>query len=663
MFRKILIANRGEIACRVIRTARKMGIKTVAVYSAADNGALHVEMADEAYPIGPPPAAGSYLAINNILKAVKDSGAEAVHPGYGFLSENAAFAGKLKRKGVTFIGPSAAAIATMGDKIKAKAVAEAAGVKTIPGHSQAIRNTRQAQAVARAIGYPVIIKACAGGGGRGMRVAQGDGDIGEGFRAAVREAQAGFGDGRVFLEKFIEQARHIEIQIIADGHGGTVFLGERECSIQRRHQKIIEESPSPFIGGKTRRAMGERAVALAKAVKYVSAGTVEFLVDADGDFYFLEMNTRLQVEHPVTELTTGLDLVELMIRIAAGERLSLTQGEVITKGWAIEARVYAENPALGFLPQAGRLVCFVAPEESRYLRVDTGVFEGAEIPGHYDPLIAKLITAGKSRREAIQRMQAALASFYIRGPAHNIGFLSALMAHPRFQEGRFGIAFITEEYPDGFSAGDASRADTIPVVVAAACIHHAYQQRAARVSGRSHQGQGWENWVVIAHGRNHPVGVMAVEGGFEATIKGRVHQVQSGWTPGEPMLRAVIDGNSICMQLALAGAGYRLVQAGIEAEVLVLAPRVAELYALMPAKAPSDCAKSLLSPMPGLLVSVAVKIGQNVKEGQELVVIEAMKMENVLFADRQGIVKAIHGRPGDNLSIGQLIIEFEESQS
>ncbi len=664
-FKKILVANRGEIACRVVKTARRLGIKTVAVFSEADRDALHVAMADEAVCIGPAPAAESYLAIGNILKAVKDSGAEAVHPGYGFLSENATFAGKLKRKGVAFIGPSAAAIATMGDKIKAKAVAEAAGVKPIPGHSGVLRNAGQARAMARRIGYPVIIKARAGGGGRGMRIARDDGDIGEGFGAAVREARSGFGDGRVFLEKFIEQARHIEIQIIADGHGGTVFLGERECSIQRRHQKIIEEAPSPFIDGKTRRAMGEHAVALAKAVKYVSAGTVEFLVDADGDFYFLEMNTRLQVEHPVTELTTGLDLVELMIRVAAGERLPFTQDEVTTKGWAIEARVYAENPGLGFLPSAGRLVRYMAPEEGRYLRVDTGVFEGAEISSHYDPLIAKLITAGKSRAEAIQRMQAALASFYIRGIDHNVGFLAALMAHPRFREGRLDIAFIAEEYPDGFNAGDASRADATPAVVAAACIHHACQQRAARIGGRmpGHQRQGREDWVVVAHGRNHPVGVTAAEGGFEVTVNGGIHRVRTDWKPGETLFRTVIGDRPVCMRLALAGAGYRLVQAGIETEVLVLAPRAAELYALMPAKAPPGGAKSLLAPLPGLLVSVAVEIGQDVKEGQELAVVEAMKMENVLHADRQGVVKAIHVRAGDNLTIGQVIIEFEESQS
>jgi propionyl-CoA carboxylase alpha chain len=661
MFKKILVSNRGEIACRVIKSARRMGIATVAVYSDADQHALHVQMADEAVHIGASPSTESYLVVDNIVRAIKETGADAVHPGYGFLSENAAFAKRLAREKVAFIGPGEFAITSMGDKIESKNLAQNAKVNTIPGHTKALKDARQAVSVSRKIGYPVMLKASAGGGGKGMRVARDDDEAREGFRSAVREAKSSFGDDRVFVEKFIEQPRHIEIQVLADSHGNAVYLGERECSIQRRHQKVIEEAPSPFIDEVTRKAMGEQAVALAKAVKYVSAGTVEFIVDGERNFYFLEMNTRLQVEHPVTELVTGYDLVELMIRVAAGEKLSFSQGDVTLNGWAIETRIYAEDPLRNFLPSVGRLVRYQPPEEGAHVRVDTGVYEGGEISIYYDPMIAKLISYGATRNEAIQHMRGALDDFYIRGVSHNIGFLAALMAHPRFLEGRLSTAFIDEEYPVGFHPGDVPHDDPDLLVVVAASLHRAYQDRAAKVDGQivGSEHTVANDWVVVLKDENHPLTVTLADGGFDVVLRDRVHEVRTGWKLGEPHFRARINGEHQCLQVQRRRVAYRLIHSGAEVDVLVLSPRVAELYALMPEKVAPDTSMYLLSPMPGLLVSLAVEVGQNVKAGEELAVVEAMKMENVLRAGRDGVIAVVHARPGDSLTVDQAIIEFE----
>ncbi|MCH8834960.1 MAG: acetyl/propionyl/methylcrotonyl-CoA carboxylase subunit alpha [Proteobacteria bacterium] len=662
MFKKILIANRGEIACRIIKTARRMGIAAVAVYSDADRDALHVRLADEAVRIGAAPSVESYLAIHAIVAAARETGAEAVHPGYGFLAENAAFAGALEKKGIAFIGPGAAAIASMGDKIQSKKLAEKAGVNTIPGHGEALEDARQAVAVADRIGYPVMLKACAGGGGKGMRLARDGDEVREGFRSAVREARSSFGDDRVLMEKYIESPRHIEIQVLADGHGNVVYLGERECSIQRRYQKVIEEAPSPFIDDATRKAMGEQAVALARAVKYVSAGTVEFIVDARRHFYFLEMNTRLQVEHPVTEMVCGLDLVEWMIRIAAGEKLDFSQAEVRLDGWAIEARIYAEDPVRDFLPSVGRLVRYRPPVEDACVRVDTGVHEGDEISIHYDPLIAKLIARGDTREAAIGHMRGALDAFLVRGVPHNIAFLAAVMAHPRFAEGRLSTGFIAEEFPDGFRHADAPGGDPALFVVVGAAMHRAYEERAVTITGRPPRRKPTvaEDWVVVLKGEHHPVTVRAVDGGFDVIVEARRYQVRTAWKLGEPLFRARIDGSGLCLQVERLPVGYRLGHAGAQADVVVLHPRAAELHALMPAQKARHALEYLLSPMPGLLVSVTVEAGQAVKAGEELAVVEAMKMENVLRADRDGVVAAVHARPGDSLVVDQAILEFEK---
>lgn len=660
MFKKILIANRGEIACRVIKTARKMGIKTVAVYSEADRDALHVDMADEAVCIGPPPSSQSYLLADKILAAIKRTGADAVHPGYGFLSENAAFARKLKRQGIAFIGPNVLAITKMGDKIESKLLAIKAGVNTVPGHAEALKDIRQVLKVAKKIGYPVMLKASAGGGGKGMRVAYNEAEAREGYASAKREAASSFGDDRIFVEKFIEEPRHIEIQIIADGHGNTLYLGERECSIQRRHQKVVEEAPSPFLDEATRKAMGEQAVHLAKAVKYVSAGTVEFIVDAKRNFYFLEMNTRLQVEHPVTEKITGLDLVELMIRVAAGEKLPFRQEDVILKGWAMETRIYAEDPFRGFLPSVGRLVRYQAPRQSDNVRIDTGVYEGGEISIYYDPMIAKLITCGADRDEAIAHMRHALDAYYIRGVAHNISFLAALMAHPRFQKGSLTTNFIADEYPDGFDPSDVPHDDPQLLIAVATCVHRAYQERAAAISGQhtGHHRVVRDDWVVLMGSKEHAVNIVCVTGGYDVSVgDSRVH-VRSDWQLGQPLFTAQVNGLLICLQVERNGAGYSLFHSGLRADVVVLNPRAAKLYALMPKKQAPDTSQFLLSPMPGLLISLSVVEGQEVKSGEELAVIEAMKMENVLHAQRDGVIKTVHAAPGDSLSVDQAIIEF-----
>ncbi len=661
VFKKILIANRGEIACRVIKSARKMGIKTVAVYSEADRDALHVEMADQAVCVGPAPSSDSYLAVDKIIAAIESTGADAVHPGYGFLSENAAFARKMKRLGIAFIGPEPLAITKMGDKIESKKLAEKAGVNSVPGHAAALKDARQAVTVSRKIGYPVMLKASAGGGGKGMRIARNDDEVRDGLASSKREAKSSFGDDRVFVEKYIENPRHIEIQILADGRGHTIYLGERECSIQRRHQKVIEEAPSPLIDEQTRRAMGEQAVALARAVKYVSAGTVEFIVDGDRNFYFLEMNTRLQVEHPVSEMVSGIDLVEWMIRIAAGEKLTIGQDDVQINGWAMETRIYAEDPKRNFLPSIGRLVRYLPPAESDNVRVDSGVCEGGEISIYYDPMIAKLITHGADRDEAIAHMRQALDEYYIRGVSHNIAFLAALIAHPRFAAGNLTTNFIAEEYGDGFDAADAPHEEPALLIAIAACVHRAYQQRAAAISGQvsGHARDVSDDWVVLTGEISSPVSVTPVSGGYDVALAGELFSVRTDWQLGEPLFHAAFNDYSVCLQIERNGAGYSLYHSGVRADVMVLNPRHAELYALMPEKIAPDTSRFLLSPMPGLLVSVAVSVGQEVKNGEELAVIEAMKMENVLRAERDGVVKAVNAKPGDSLSVDQAILEFE----
>jgi len=649
LFDKILIANRGEIACRVIRTCKRLGIKTVAVYSEADADALHVREADEAVLIGPPPSAQSYLLIDKIIEACKQTGAQAVHPGYGFLSEKEAFQKALAAEGIKFIGPDARAIYAMGDKIESKKLAQKAGVSTVPGYLAAIPNADEAVKIAQKIGYPVMIKASAGGGGKGMRIAYNDAEAHEGFGSATNEAKASFADDRVFIEKYVEEPRHIEIQLIADGHGNCVYLWERECSIQRRHQKVIEEAPSPFLDAKTRKAMGEQAVALAKAVKYKSAGTVEFIVDKHRKFYFLEMNTRLQVEHPVTELITGLDLVELMIRVAAGEKLPFQQKDVKLEGWAVEARVYAEDPFRNFLPSTGRLVKYREPQPGPDVRVDTGVFEGGEISMFYDPMIAKLCSYGPTRNAAIDRMRRALDEFYVRGVSHNVPFLAALMAHPRFVAGNLTTNFIAEEFKGGFTAEHLPPGDPAMLAAIAAVVDRIHGHRA---------GAPQSERVVMLN--RAPIAVSVSGGGLEYIVEtdGRHIVIETGWLPGEPLVHAKVDQHDLVVQVDALGSGWRLVHEGGQADVLVLTPRQAELYALMPVKAAPDTSKFLLSPMPGLLASVAVSEGQEIKAGEALAVVEAMKMENVLRATRDGTIKTLHAKAGDSLRVDQKIIEF-----
>jgi propionyl-CoA carboxylase alpha chain len=661
VFKKILIANRGEIACRVIKTARRMGIGTVAVYSTADKDALHVSLADEAIAIGPAPSAESYLVIDHILEACRQTGAEAVHPGYGFLSENAGFAQRLNEEGIAFIGPGVHALTSMGDKITSKQLAREAGVNTIPGYAEIIPNAQMAASVARDVGYPVMLKATAGGGGKGMRVAHNDDECREGFERATNEALSSFGDGRVLVEKYIEEPRHIEIQVIGDKHGNVIHLGERECSLQRRHQKVIEESPSPFLDEATRRAMGGQAVALARAVNYSSAGTVEFIVDQSRNFYFLEMNTRLQVEHPVTEFVTGLDLVELMIRVAAGETLPITQDDVRLQGSAIEARIYAEDPFRNFLPSVGRLVRYLPPAESESVRVDTGVYEGGEVSIYYDPMIAKLITYGSDRDRAIDRMREALNEFYIRGVSHNISFLGALVNHPRFAEGRLSTNMITEEYPDGFDAAHVVHDDPLLLVATCGAIHRSYRERAARITG---QLEGYEprvepDWVVLMGGEKYSITVRPADGGYDVLHGDSTYRVETDWQFGQPLFRGRINGEEVCVQVERRHLKYRLFHWGTQVDVMVLSARSAELLSRMPEKEPPDTSKFLLSPMPGLLSKIVVAAGEVVKSGQDLAVVEAMKMENVLRAEREAKVAKVLVGVGETLAVDQPILEFE----
>ena len=674
MFKKILIANRGEIACRVIKTAKKMGIATVAVYSDADRDARHVELADEAVHIGAAPSRESYLLADRIIEACKTTGAEAVHPGYGFLSENEAFAKRVEDEGIVFIGPKHYSIAAMGDKIASKKLAGEAKVNTIPGYNDVIETAESAVKIAKDIGYPVMIKASAGGGGKGLRVAFNDKEAFEGFTACRNEAKNSFGDDRVFIEKFVESPRHIEIQVLGDAHGNVVYLHERECSIQRRHQKVIEEAPSPFISEATRKAMGEQAVALAKAVKYQSAGTVEFVVGKDQSFYFLEMNTRLQVEHPVTECITGLDLVEQMIRVAAGEKLPFTQADIPRRGWAIECRINAEDPFRNFLPSTGRLVRYQPPATTMEaampmpqdggVRVDTGVYEGGEIPMYYDSMIAKLIVHGRDRDEAIARMRSALNAFVIRGVSSNIPFQSALLAHPKFVAGDFNTGFIAEHYPHGFRAGDVSHEDPDFLVAIAAAANRAYRNRAAGISGQlpGHGVRIDDEFVVVVKAddgqhRHHPVTVQA-NGQMRVTVGQRSYSLSSDWRFRDIRASGQCNGEPFTVQLERQGVWLRVAHNGRVIEAMVLSPRAAELLRLMPFKPPADMSKFLLSPMPGLLVDIAVKPGQAVQAGERLAVIEAMKMENILTAAQDGNIAEVMVARGESLAVDQPILRF-----
>ena len=681
MFNKILIANRGEIACRVIKTARKMGIGTVAVYSDADKNALHVEMADEAVHIGPPPANQSYIVIDKVMAAIRETGAQAVHPGYGFLSENPKFAEALEAEGVAFVGPPVKAIEAMGDKITSKKIAQEAGVSTVPGYMGLIEDADEAVKISGEIGYPVMIKASAGGGGKGMRIAWNEEEAREGFQSSKNEAANSFGDDRIFIEKFVTQPRHIEIQVLCDTHGNGVYLGERECSIQRRNQKVVEEAPSPFLDEATRKAMGEQAVALAKAVGYASAGTVEFIVDGQKNFYFLEMNTRLQVEHPVTELITGIDLVEQMIRIAAGEPLSITQADVKLTGWAIENRLYAEDPYRNFLPSIGRLTRYRPPAEmaagpllangkwqgeaptgETAVRNDTGVFEGGEISMYYDPMIAKLCTWAPTRAEAIEAMRDALDGFEVEGIGHNLPFLSAVMDHPKFVSGDMTTAFIAEEYPEGFVGVELPELALRRIAASAAAMHRVAEIRRARISGRmdNHERHVGEDWVVSLQGQSYPVTVVADHEGSTVRFEdGSSHRVASAWTPGDQLAEIDVDDDKLVLKVGKITQGFRIRSRGAELKVHVRNPRQAELAGLMPEKLPPDTSKLLLCPMPGLIVKVDVEVGQEVQEGQALCTVEAMKMENILRAEKKGVVAKINAAPGDSLAVDDVIMEFE----
>lgn len=641
-----------------------MGISTVAVYSDADKNSLHVQMADEVVHIGGSAAADSYLLGDRILEACKETGAEAVHPGYGFLSENAAFCEQLEKKGIVFIGPPPEAITAMGNKMTSKHIAEQAGVNTIPGYDGILEDENHAVRMAAEIGYPVMLKATAGGGGKGMRIAGNEEECRQGFERASSEARSSFGDQRMLIEKFIDHPRHIEIQILADSQGNVISLGERECSLQRRHQKIIEEAPSTYIDETTRRAMGEQAVQLAKAVHYSSAGTVEFIVDKDRNFYFLEMNTRLQVEHPVTEMITGLDLVEWMLRVAAGEILPLTQEEVRLTGWAMETRVYAEDPLREFLPSIGRLVRYQPPQnESGRVRVDTGVFEGGEISMHYDPMIAKLITWGPNRDQAIVAMQDALDEYIIRGVRHNIGFLSALMAHPKFKKGELHTGFIGEEFPTGFSEKNVPSTEPVLPIVVAAIMHRLYMDRAAKISGQlvGYERRVLDDWIVIVNEQEHRVCVKPFQAdcGYRVDYHGAHFGVMTDWSFCQDIMRATINGQRFVFQVSRQGLRYFIEHRGGTTEAEVFTPQVADLYRLMPRQVNEDCSKVLLAPMPGLLVKLNVTSGQRVKAGQELAVIEAMKMENVLKATIDGIIGPIQCQCGDSLDVDQIILEFE----
>jgi len=665
MFNKILIANRGEIACRVIKTAKQMGIKTVAVFSDADRNALHVQMADEAVNIGPPPANQSYIDIEKVISAVKKTNAQAVHPGYGFLSENAKFAKSLSDIGVTFIGPPENAIESMGDKITSKKIAQEAGVNTVPGYMGVIKDEDEALSISEKIGYPVMIKASAGGGGKGMRIAWNDSEVKEGFQSSKNEAASSFGDDRIFIEKFVTQPRHIEIQVLADTKGNCIYLGERECSIQRRNQKVVEEAPSSFLDEKTRRKMGEQACNLAKAVGYSSAGTVEFIVDKDKNFYFLEMNTRLQVEHPVTELITGIDLVEQMILVAAGKPLSITQKDIKLTGWAIESRLYAEDPYRNFLPSIGRLIRYRPPAEIKdkhsIVRNDTGVYEGGEISMYYDPMIAKLCTWAPDRAKAIEQMRIALDRFEVEGIGHNLPFLSAVMDHKKFISGKITTAFIAEEYSEGFTGVDLNDDKIKDLAACAAAMNRVAEIRRTKISGRmdNHERRVGDDWVVQVAGKVFLVHVLADTAGADVIFEDETSiRVSGDWLPGKKLANMTAGNKNLVIKINKVTGGFRMRTRGADLKVLVRTPRQAELSKHMQEKLPPDTSKMLLCPMPGLIVKIDVEIGQEVQEGQPLCTVEAMKMENILRAERKGVVAKINSSVGDSLAVDDIILEF-----
>ena len=665
MFNKILIANRGEIACRVIKTAKQMGIKTVAVFSDADRNALHVQMADEAVNIGPPPANQSYIDIEKVISAVKKTNAQAVHPGYGFLSENAKFAKSLSDIGVTFIWPPENAIESMGDKITSKKIAQEAGVNTVPGYMGVIKDEDEALSISEKIGYPVMIKASAGGGGKGMRIAWNDSEVKEGFQSSKNEAASSFGDDRIFIEKFVTQPRHIEIQVLADTKGNCIYLGERECSIQRRNQKVVEEAPSSFLDEKTRRKMGEQACNLAKAVGYSSAGTVEFIVDKDKNFYFLEMNTRLQVEHPVTELITGIDLVEQMILVATGKPLSITQKDIKLTGWAIESRLYAEDPYRNFLPSIGRLTRYRPPAEIKdkhsIVRNDTGVYEGGEISMYYDPMIAKLCTWAPDRAKAIEQMRIALDRFEVEGIGHNLPFLSAVMDHKKFISGKITTAFIAEEYSEGFSGVDLNDDEIKDLAACAAAMNRVAEIRRTKISGRmdNHERRVGDDWVVQIAGKVFLVNVLADTAGANVIFEDETSiRISGDWLPGKKLANMTAGDKNLVIKINKITGGFRMRTRGADLKVLVRTPRQAELSKHMQEKLPPDTSKMLLCPMPGLLVKIDVEIGQEVQEGQPLCTVEAMKMENILRAERKGVVAKINSSVGDSLAVDDIILEF-----
>ena len=666
MFDRLLIANRGEIACRVMKTAKQMGIKTIAVFSDADRQALHVQMADESVSIGPPPANQSYIDIEKVISAVKETKANAVHPGYGFLSENAKFAKALSDIGVTFIGPPEHAIKSMGDKITSKKIAQDAGVNTVPGYMGIINDDNEAVRISKQIGYPVMIKASAGGGGKGMRIAWNDTEVKEGFESSKNEAASSFGDDRIFIEKFVTQPRHIEIQVLADTQGNCIYLGERECSIQRRNQKVVEEAPSSFLDEKTRKEMGEQACKLAKAVGYFSAGTVEFIVDRDKNFYFLEMNTRLQVEHPVTELITGVDLVEQMISIASGKPLSISQKDIKLSGWAIESRLYAEDPYCNFLPSIGRLTRYRPPTEVKekavIVRNDTGVFEGGEISMYYDPMIAKLCTWAPNRAKAIEQMRTALDRFELEGIGHNLPFLSAVMDHERFVSGNITTAFIEEEYPDGFNGVDLSDDKIIDLAACAAAMNRVAEIRRTKISGRmdNHERRVGDDWVVQISGKVFSVNVSADTSGANVIFEDKTSiRITGDWFPGKKLANMNANDNKLVIKMSKLTGGFRMRTRGADLKVLVRSPRQAELSEYMQEKLPPDTSKMLLCPMPGLIVKIDVKAGQEVQEGQPLCTVEAMKMENILRAERTGTIAKINSNVGDSLAVDDVILEFD----
>lgn len=661
--KKLLIANRGEIACRIIKTARRLGIKTVAVYSEADTNSAHVSMADEAIFIGPSPASQSYLDINNLMDAIIASGADAVHPGYGFLSENRAFAAAVEKEGVIFVGPSQNAIKMMGDKIEAKTLAQKAKVNTVPGYMGIIKDENEAAKIANKIGYPVMVKAAAGGGGKGMRVVYSKDDVKQAYRSATNEARNSFSDDRIFIEKFIEKPRHIEIQVLADQHGNIVCLGERECSIQRHNQKVIEEAPSPFIDEKTRQTMYKQCISLAKTVDYYSAGTVEFIVDAKKNFYFLEMNTRLQVEHPVTEYITGLDLVEQMLLIASGDKLKFKQSDIKLKGWAIESRIYAEDPSRGFLPSSGRITEYKEPEESRNVRVDSGVYEGGQVSMFYDAMVAKLITYGKDRKEALQNMQSALGEYVIQGISHNISFLEAVMGHAYFASGNITTRFIEDEYPDGFFGAELTSETTKIFLAVASHITFEDVNRAGTITGqlKGRQRQIGNRWVISIDKDKYPVYIKAKDNGYDIRHDSEFFSIRSSWVLGNRLFHGIIDGKAVYVQIEQFAGGFYLTHAGSRVKATVRTPRIAELDKFMPEPQDGKDSRQIEAPISGVIVEIKVKEGEEVKAGQELFILEAMKMENLICAEKDAVIEKIHLKKGENTTYGQVVMEFAKS--